>query len=318
MYAFLCDANYRDIKDDDPLEGAEEFRVCLKTGQATASQGVTILKINNFKFYKSRTGEKTLVQEAIDAGAAMPRSVLDCPGGNEHCSFRTQLRDVFYYEDGQVEGIGSVALQYGTSFRRLRGRKTQEFAGLVSVNMFFDIEDGLNKPKIKQQRDNFNEFWNDQPDHIQGLFVGAILLAVILCCCICGGMILWHRCCADLGPSWMRREPRVEDEIHVMPPVGVDGKATDDGNDASETYSLDDEDVVPEGDEVEESSEEEDSSSEEDSTRYDPPSSYNSRMREESSIPSSYRSAETSRPDIPTENALVAYDESKNGRSSRR
>ena len=48
---------------------------------------------------------------------------------------------------------------------------------------------------------------------------------------------------------------REGDEIHVMPPVEVNGKNEEDNE---ETHSLDDSDVVPEEDEEEESSDEED------------------------------------------------------------
>jgi len=254
--------------------GAIPFNVCVKESKGTADLGVTVMKLNNFKFYKARPGETTLVQVAMDAGAAMLYTTLDCPGGNSYCSFQTKLKDVFYYSSGQVTGIGSVALQHGTGLRHLRGGRelaTQKFAGVVNVKLYFEVSNGHDKGVTNHHRDNFRQWWNAQDTHVQGLFVGGILILIVLLCCVCSGLILWKRCCADIGANWVTREHKEEDEIHVMPPVGVDGKATE-GDDPSETYSLDDEDIVPEEDEEEESLEDESTA------RYDPPASYNSRM----------------------------------------
>jgi hypothetical protein len=299
--------------------------VCLQPDANTKNQDVSILKLNNFKYFMPREGLKTLSQEAVDAGAASQRTILECPGGEDKpCSFRTQLRENFFYQDGQVEGVGSVALQYNAGAdRRLRTaihnvpvvtvtasgvpRQAQEFAGLVGVNMFFDIEDGFDKKKIKEARQNFKEHWNEQPAHVQGLYITGVLLLLLLLCCCCGGMILWRHCCADIPGNWVRRT-RDQDEIHVMPPMGVDGKSTQDGDDPSETYSLEEDDLMAEEEDEEYSSDEEDSQQ--------PPPSYISRQLEDetsSASPSVFTQSHTTMTD---ERGIVPYAE--NGSETKR
>jgi hypothetical protein len=294
--------------------------VCLSVDVNTKNQDVSILKLNNFKFYMPRDNLKTLQLTAVDAGAASERSVLECPGGKDKpCSFRAQLRENFYYQDGQVEGVGSVALQYNTgSDRRLRTathavvtttsnsnsnttpRRAQEFAALVGVNMFFDIEDGFDQKKIKEARQNFKEHWNDQPAHVQGLYITGVLLLLLLLCCCCGGMILWRHCCADIPGNWVRRE-NGQDEIHVMPPVGVDGKSTQDGDDPSETYSLEEDDFMA----GEVGEEDEEYSSDEESKQ---PPSYISRQLEDESASASQSEFSQSQTNV-AERGIVPYDD---------
>jgi len=129
-------------------------------------------------------------------------------------------------------------------------------------------------------------------------------------------MILWKHCCADIPASWVLRtnEP---DEIHVMPPVGVDGKATED-DDPSETYSLEEDDLMA-GQDVED---EEESSEEEESQA---PPSYISRQLEngnnddseaEDDDPSEFSESQTQ---VTTEHDLAVHDHdggsSRNGNS---
>lgn len=212
--AYRCNDAYQELSDPGPLEGAPEFRVCLQPDTNTINQGVSILKLNTFKFYMPRDSEKTLVQTSVDNGSATDMSVLDCPGGKDvPCSFTTRLRENFFYQDGTVEGVGSIALQYNpggarnlrtvvatgtasTATSTAHHRQTQEFAGLVGVNLFIPIEDGFDKKKIDEARQNFNEHWNEQPAHIQGLYISGLLVLCLIIFCCCGGMILWKHCCA--------------------------------------------------------------------------------------------------------------------------
>ena len=253
---FLCDADFNEIKNPAPVERDDEMIVCLQTDRETELQGVGIMKVNTFQFYKEQDGERTVTQKAVDAGAEMAGTVIDCPGGTSYCTFRTELRDNFFYTDGAVQGIGSVALESisDNNGRNLRtSRQTQEFVGLAAVNLYFDVEDGLNKKKINEARKSFREHWNEQPPEVQALYIIGVLVLLILICCVCAGLILWPHCCADTPGQWVRRM-REGDEIHVMPPVDMNGKKEEENE---ETHSLDDSDVVPEEDEEESSDDEE-------------------------------------------------------------
>lgn len=271
--SFLCDEDFNEIKNPEPVERDDgEIIVCFQTDKETELQGVGLMKVNTFQFYKEADGEQTVTQKAVDAGAESFGTILDCPGGESYCSFRTELRDNFFYTDGTVQGIGSVALESINRTRRaLRAnREMQEFVGLAAVNLYFDVEDGLNKKKIEEARKSFKEHWNEQPPEVQALYISGILVLLLLICCFCAGLILWPHCCADTPGQWVRRM-RQGDEIHVMPPADMDGKKDEDNE---ETHSLDDSDVVPEEDEEEESSDEE-----EQRQRQQP--AYNSRQLED-------------------------------------
>lgn len=248
----MCDEDFKEIKNPAPVEREDEdFLVCLQPETETEQLNVGILKLNTFKFYKEQEGEKTVVQTAVDAGAAASGTVLNCPGGRTACYFRTQLRDDFFYTDGPVQGIGSVAMQ--SLSRRLTSRQTQEFSGLVAVNLYFEVEDGLDKKKIQEARQSFREHWNEQTTGVQALYISGLLVLMILICCVCAGLILWRHCCADTPGQWVRRM-REGDEVHVLPPVSVNGKGMEENE---ETHSLDDSDVVPDEDEEESSDEDE-------------------------------------------------------------
>ena len=254
---FLCDKDHNEIKNPEPVERDDQMYVCLQPVEETQLMGVAIMKINTFVFYKEEDGQRTVTQNAVDAGAESFGTTLDCPGGTGPCSFKTELRDNFFYTDGTVQGIGSVAMQSVDNNSNRRGlrasRQTQEFVGLAAVDIYFKVEDGLNKKKIEQARKTFKELWNDQPPEVQALYIVGILVLLILICCLCAGLILWPHCCADTPGQWVRRM-REGDEIHVMPPVDMNGKKDDENE---ETHSLDDSDVVPEGEEEESSDEEE-------------------------------------------------------------
>lgn len=129
--------------------------------------------------------------------------------------------------------------------------------------------------------------------------------------------LLVSLCTIDIPGNWIRRE-RDPDEIHVMPPVG---KTTEDDQ-HSETYSLEDDDLMAgEVDEEESSSEEEESAADEESQQ--PPASYISSSRQledERSAPASEYTPRSQT--VVTEQGLVPYDDtqskSNRSRSSRR
>lgn len=256
--SFVCDEDHNEIKNPAPVERQDDgVRICLEPDVQTLQLGVGIMKVNTFEFNKEQEGQKTIKQTAVEAGSQYLGTVLDCPGGNSYCSFYTELRPGFYYSDGTVEGIGSVALETLTNNTR-RGlrtsRRMQDFVGVAAVTVYFDVEDGLNQKKIPEARQSFREHWNEQPPGVQALYIIGVLVLLILICCICAGLILWPHCCADTPGRWVRRV-REGDEIHVLPPVDMNGKKEAENNE--DTHSLDDSDVVPEDNGEEESSDDE-------------------------------------------------------------
>jgi hypothetical protein len=203
--AFLCDDSFEEIVSDRPLEkkGAT-VRVCVETGRPLKIREIYIMKLNTFKFYKDE-GDSVVSQQAVDTVSQSEQKNLFCLRGSEICSFVTELKDEFFRTDGVVNGVGSVAMQYGKNERRamvditLRGRRrTQEFAGMATVKVAFAVEDGWNKKALKEAKFTFQRHWNESPAHVQGLYISGLIVFLLLMCCILSGVILWRTCCSDI------------------------------------------------------------------------------------------------------------------------
>ena len=48
------------------------------------------------------------------------------------------------------------------------------------MSVFFKVEDGFDKPKIKEARSNFKEHWNDQPASVQGLYISGLIVLILI------------------------------------------------------------------------------------------------------------------------------------------
>ena len=205
------------------------------------------MRLNSFKFYKKNI-DHTVTQLTVDSGSQVDGTKLFCIRGSELCSFVTKLKDNFFTIDGVVQGIGSVAMQYGGNERReleisLRGRReTQEFAGTAPVGIEFAVEDGWNKKALKEAKFTFQEHWNESPAYIQGLYVTGILVLLLLICCFCSGIIMWRSCCMDI-------KRRIYNDDDSFEETEVYEKREE----ASETHSVDDGDWGSKLDEEDES-----------------------------------------------------------------
>eukprot|EP00934_Nitzschia_sp_Nitz4_P000523 Nitzschia sp. Nitz4//scaffold37_size175936//153285//154416//NITZ4_002065-RA/size175936-augustus-gene-0.11-mRNA-1//1//CDS//3329549845//523//frame0 len=246
LRAFLCNENLEKSSADEPFEDGDLVRVCLEPTTNSANYGVSVLKINTFSFYKANAVEegKTIRQKAIDSGLAEDTTTLDCPGGPDgYCYFQTLLRSDFFLNDGTVEGVGSVAIQQedddtdDDTGRRLRGsdeRRLQDFIGMVGVTLSFDVDNGVYSLP-KEATNSIKDHWDEISVGVKALYILGVLVMLMLCCCFCSGLILWRKCCADIPGVWIQRE-RDDDDVDVEKPHTQD--------DPSETYSLDDDDIL--------------------------------------------------------------------------
>jgi hypothetical protein len=244
--AYHCDENNDEERSDRPLEIGSAVRICIETGRPAKIRDIYILKINTFRFLKQNADGTTVVQEAIDNGVASDNGSTNignaCDRGVEICAFTTKLKNDFFDSDGTVKGIGSVALQIGKGDDRrelevaLRGRrKMQDFAGMVGVDMSFAVEDGENKRPMQYAKFTVKEHWHDSPTHMQGLYIAAFLILLLLICCFCAGLILWRDCCADVRRKITGEAPPV---VETLPPIYMNNPKGD--RDPSETHSVDD------------------------------------------------------------------------------
>lgn len=239
VVAFFCDHDLKEKKLEYPLERDERnIRVCLKPDINTQNLGVSILRINEFRFHKSQEDGKGPSQTAIGGGIAETGTTLQCPGSpTTDCLFATRLWENMFDHDGSVKGVGSVALQFNKRRNLREGRDLQDFAGVVSVALEFDIENGFDKKRIDEVRKGVTEHWDEQPAYVRGLYISGFVVLFLLCCCTCFGLIMWRNCCADVPSNWVRHERGHENNVHVMPP-GKGKKAEEE--DLSETRSVED------------------------------------------------------------------------------
>ena len=229
--AYLCDANLIRIDLDYPLERDERtVRVCFKPARSTEQENVSILTIHNFKFQKSRLGDEMQSRVAIEGGVAQSGTSMTCPGGPQSdCYFSTQLPENFFQTDGDVEGVGSIAMQFDAR-RLLRGnRRLQDFAGLVEVIIEFKIEDGLDKNIVDEAREGFKNYWENQPAYTKALYISGVVVIFLLCCCTCMGLIFWRSCCTEISSYWRRQDSEIDYEEDAIPQPD-DGKFRDKGN----------------------------------------------------------------------------------------
>jgi len=214
-----------------PLERDERtVQACFQPTRGTEQENVSILTIHNFKFQKSHLGDEMLSRVAIEGGVAQSGTSMTCPGGAQSdCYFSTQLPENFFLTDGDVEGVGSIAMQFDER-RLLRGyRRLQDFAGLVEVIIEFKVEDGLEKNVVDEAREGFKNYWNDQPGYAKALYISGAVVIFLLCCCTCMGLIFWRCCCTEVSAYWRKRDSEIEYEEDVMPPT-ADGKFRDEGD----------------------------------------------------------------------------------------
>lgn len=233
--AFLCDDDSKILSLEYPLERDERnIRVCFQADRNTDLQDVSILTVNNFKFTKSQ-GDKTLRRSAVDGGVAQSGTSMTCPGGSGNdCYLSTELPETFFDSDGEVEGQGTVAMQFDNR-RLLRGdRDLQDFAGMADVSIQFMVEDGFDKNLINDVRRGFKEKWNEQPKSVKALCIFGVVVLCLLCLCICLGLIFWRRCCTEISAHWARKEREGDDEVDDM--RWVDGKSGDKGGFRNTAY----------------------------------------------------------------------------------
>lgn len=195
---FRCDENNQQISpimdNSTGIFEAEgrDIRICFKTTPRASSDGVYLLKIDDFTFTKersigdlaaagpTRTIPEIIRQMAIDHGTPISWDLTDifCNPGDSICAFETTLTGYFFLTGGTIHGKGRVMTQRGRERRELQDIDTFE-------NVFLDLE-FLADGKVYEPVDTVNTV-------LITLF--AILLLLLICCCCCLGFFFKSFCC---------------------------------------------------------------------------------------------------------------------------
>ncbi len=288
--AYLCNSHNQDVTpthsaDDTPLQMGAMLRVCIEVihddnivATTYDDEELFILKVIDFYFLRdltpsslvdvpgqldsnvmispNREGGNNVTrvrQQVLENGVVTNSGTtsLICEPGSRLCIFQLMsLTDVFFVTAGSVQGMGSVALQYGGGRERdrrqrsLRGgladnsdgirgaapkRDLQDFAGVAPLSLEFSVAVGtlksssagsetLPSDEVGSEVDDrssvsVREYWMDSEPYVKGLIIGMfiIILSTLLCLCVC--LLFWRGSCTDYFVyDRKRRLPTVEDD----------------------------------------------------------------------------------------------------------
>lgn len=111
--AFLCNADFEAISEDQVVNKGDSVRICIKTPVRAKVQGISIAKMIDFFLLREfeHAGED-LEQILLQGGVvASDSDNLSCDPGAELCVLESIPMDGFFGRDGRVSAIGSVLLQ---------------------------------------------------------------------------------------------------------------------------------------------------------------------------------------------------------------
>lgn len=229
-------SNKTEILEDAGLD----IRICFQASQEATSNSLYILKIDDFTFTKDRTNGDLAAagptrqipvimrQNAVDHGIAMSTDLtkIFCDPGSVICAIETRLTGYFFLTSGAIRGNGSVMMQRGKDERR----ELQQMDAFEDVFIELEFTGGGRNPIPPKKR--------------TAIIVGIITLLLLTCCC-CGIF-----CCFLAGVCCFagrdKREDTDDDNIEEVSvkiewsPNAKNSKKNGEGEDLSETESLED------------------------------------------------------------------------------
>jgi hypothetical protein len=180
-----CDEENQKIPTliDVPLESLEDglrIRLCFESSPQASFNDISILKVVDFTFTKTRTpGDLAAAgptrqipaiirQKTVDNGVVVSDNIstLSCDPGSEICVFQTTLTGFFFLTEGTIHGKGNVLMQRGNKGGRRQLQHIDTFENII-IDFDFVGENGEKLP----------------PKH--GIMIGIIAAVVILSCCCC-------------------------------------------------------------------------------------------------------------------------------------
>jgi hypothetical protein len=184
--AYECDIFNDRVDRNQPLLTNESMRVCVRPDKVARERGVYMYGIEEFSFSRGKTSQAVV---ELDGSAANDgRTLLLCSQGEDVCSFKTELLERFFVDDGNVRGQGDVIMQFGSSSdaRRLvegGGRRAQiiqsglygpGYAGAARVALNFDVAFS------KAARTKPTNWWGSSTVFLRVLYVTAIITSVTI------------------------------------------------------------------------------------------------------------------------------------------
>jgi hypothetical protein len=220
--AFECDEYQQPVSDTTtPKPIGYDLRICIQPSTPTRNRKIVMRSIDDWTFYKNFG---STVQKAVENKGEVGNTLMMCIPGQVICSFKTQLKDDFFFgaTNGTVSGTGTVSMQVAyddddrrslrssattsttTTSRWLRGsvvwredpRQMQVssvaggYAGSNGVTMEIPV-DGVARPKnyVAEGDEDIISWWSGSPIWLRVLIIisgcTVVLMGICLCCMCC-------------------------------------------------------------------------------------------------------------------------------------
>uniref|UniRef100_A0A7R9ZQF7 Altered inheritance of mitochondria protein 24, mitochondrial n=1 Tax=Craspedostauros australis TaxID=1486917 RepID=A0A7R9ZQF7_9STRA len=200
---YECDANNEKIDPITQKSVGDYMKFCITPSLLTKNRDIFVRSVDTMTLIRNKSNSserQTLVESKQESGMTL----LACVPGSEVCTVQTQLQGSLFYdpEDGVVQVVADIALQYGTLntlwIDNNNGRNLQlvggngRYAGSSEIVLSFGVK-SAKEPASETEEPEEDNWWKDSPAWQRFLLIFASIVVFCVFCCCFAACAFWFR-----------------------------------------------------------------------------------------------------------------------------